>query len=363
MNTLPTFRALAVSRHLLALAVVFSSGTSSLHAQARVREERRPDVSDKALVTKEKPNPRKKLDAQGKSGGAVKQYTIEQFMATTQVGGASFSHDEKPILFHSNKTRHLQRLQHSGFGRRAEAADQLDEGKHLCRLRTSRTTRASSTPMTKAATRTPSLPARARRHRARPDAGREDEGQFPRLESRSQVVLLLDQRARPEVLRHLRDEHRRPEAGAALQGRNRLRVRRHLERQAIHRLPQERRRRPRFRHLSLQHRNEGDEEHHGAQRRCRQPAAGVRSGVEAPLLPLRRGRRVLDTSSATSLRPANARSWRRRTGTSRSPTFRATASIASWPQRRRAHEVKIYEHGDRQAGSSCRSCPMATSPA
>ena len=33
-----------------------------------------------------------------------KQYTIEQFMATTRVGGASFSPDEKKVLFHSNKT-------------------------------------------------------------------------------------------------------------------------------------------------------------------------------------------------------------------------------------------------------------------
>src|SRR5438309_12039294 len=34
----------------------------------------------------------------------VKQYTIDQFMATTRVGGASFSPDEKSILFHSNKS-------------------------------------------------------------------------------------------------------------------------------------------------------------------------------------------------------------------------------------------------------------------
>jgi dipeptidyl aminopeptidase/acylaminoacyl peptidase len=34
----------------------------------------------------------------------VKQYTIEQFMATTRLGGASFSSDEKSILFHSNKS-------------------------------------------------------------------------------------------------------------------------------------------------------------------------------------------------------------------------------------------------------------------
>lgn len=34
----------------------------------------------------------------------VKQYTIEQFMDTTRVGGSSFSSDERQILFHSNKT-------------------------------------------------------------------------------------------------------------------------------------------------------------------------------------------------------------------------------------------------------------------
>ncbi len=34
----------------------------------------------------------------------VRQYTIEQFMATTRIGGSSFSPDEKQILFHSNKT-------------------------------------------------------------------------------------------------------------------------------------------------------------------------------------------------------------------------------------------------------------------
>ena len=33
-----------------------------------------------------------------------KQYTIEQFMNTTSISGASFSADEKRILFSSNKT-------------------------------------------------------------------------------------------------------------------------------------------------------------------------------------------------------------------------------------------------------------------
>jgi dipeptidyl aminopeptidase/acylaminoacyl peptidase len=35
---------------------------------------------------------------------AARQYTIEQFMGTTRVGGSSFSADEKQVLFHSNKT-------------------------------------------------------------------------------------------------------------------------------------------------------------------------------------------------------------------------------------------------------------------
>src|SRR6266540_4875389 len=37
-------------------------------------------------------------------GRPSKQYTIEQFLATTAISGASFSADEKKILFSSNKT-------------------------------------------------------------------------------------------------------------------------------------------------------------------------------------------------------------------------------------------------------------------
>jgi dipeptidyl aminopeptidase/acylaminoacyl peptidase len=46
------------------------------------------------------------LTAQKKSDAPrqVKQYTIEQFMDTTRIGGASISSDDKSILFHSNKT-------------------------------------------------------------------------------------------------------------------------------------------------------------------------------------------------------------------------------------------------------------------
>jgi dipeptidyl aminopeptidase/acylaminoacyl peptidase len=72
---------------------------TSVHAQ-RPSPERKPDVSNKALITKQTPDPKKKAS----EPGAVKQYTIEQFMATTRLGGASFSSDEKSILFHSNKS-------------------------------------------------------------------------------------------------------------------------------------------------------------------------------------------------------------------------------------------------------------------
>jgi dipeptidyl aminopeptidase/acylaminoacyl peptidase len=81
-----------------ALAIVLALSSKS-HAQ-RPSPERKPDVSNKALITKQTPDPKKKpAEASG-----VKQYTIEQFMATTRLGGASFSSDEQSILFHSNKT-------------------------------------------------------------------------------------------------------------------------------------------------------------------------------------------------------------------------------------------------------------------
>src|SRR5512144_1809940 len=40
----------------------------------------------------------------GPPGRPSKQYTIEQFLATTSITGASFSADEQKILFSSNRT-------------------------------------------------------------------------------------------------------------------------------------------------------------------------------------------------------------------------------------------------------------------
>ncbi len=77
-------------------------GVASAHAQRSTADATPPDVSNKALITKSTPAA-KKSDKPAAAAG-LKQYTIEQFMATTKVGGSSFSRDEKSILFHSNKT-------------------------------------------------------------------------------------------------------------------------------------------------------------------------------------------------------------------------------------------------------------------
>ena len=93
-----------MQRHtvIFLVAVILGLGfIVSMRAQ-KPQEERKPDVSNKALLTKQTPEikkPSPKPDVK-----TVKQYTIEQFMDTTRIGGSSFSADEKSILFHSNKT-------------------------------------------------------------------------------------------------------------------------------------------------------------------------------------------------------------------------------------------------------------------
>ena len=56
-----------------------------------------PCVQAQQLATEKKAKPHV-------ASGRVRQYTIEQFMDTVRIGGASFSSDEKQILFHNNKT-------------------------------------------------------------------------------------------------------------------------------------------------------------------------------------------------------------------------------------------------------------------
>ncbi|HEX8078395.1 MAG TPA: hypothetical protein VF511_11315, partial [Chthoniobacterales bacterium] len=92
------------SRPVLAGALIATAGLifmSQLRAQ-KPTPDQKPDVSNKALITRQTPTAKKK--PAGPATRGVKQYTIEQFMATTRLGGASFSSDEKSILFHSNKS-------------------------------------------------------------------------------------------------------------------------------------------------------------------------------------------------------------------------------------------------------------------
>ncbi len=86
-----------LSRSLLALGLFYSLGAD---AQTPPVAEP-PDLSDKALITKPQPLA---PAASPEENRQVKQYTIEQFMDTTKIGGAAFTHDEKAILFSSNKS-------------------------------------------------------------------------------------------------------------------------------------------------------------------------------------------------------------------------------------------------------------------
>jgi hypothetical protein len=74
-------------------SAVFFIAAQFVHAQTTTTQQR-PNVTNKALITKATPAKKK----------TSRQYTIEQFMATTRVGGSAFSADEKSTLFHSNKT-------------------------------------------------------------------------------------------------------------------------------------------------------------------------------------------------------------------------------------------------------------------
>jgi dipeptidyl aminopeptidase/acylaminoacyl peptidase len=88
---------------LCVMVVITALAVPTVQAQ-KTPEERKPDVSNKALLTKETPTTKTKTAKKPGEKGAVQQYTIEQFMATTRIGGGSFSSDEKSILFHSNKS-------------------------------------------------------------------------------------------------------------------------------------------------------------------------------------------------------------------------------------------------------------------
>jgi dipeptidyl aminopeptidase/acylaminoacyl peptidase len=75
----------AIAKSVLALAILSGvlPGASADAQKVLTRKPRQPEAS---------------------ASRAPRQYSIEQFMDTVRIGGASFSSDEKQILFHSNKS-------------------------------------------------------------------------------------------------------------------------------------------------------------------------------------------------------------------------------------------------------------------
>lgn len=90
-----------IARPLLFCAVLAGLVWPNLLSAQQTAAERTPDVTTKALITKATPAAKTSAN---KNAGAVKQYSIEQFMNTTRVGGSAFTADEQSILFHSNQS-------------------------------------------------------------------------------------------------------------------------------------------------------------------------------------------------------------------------------------------------------------------
>ena len=160
-----------------------------------------------------------------------KQYTIEQFLATTSVSGPSFSPDGSKVLFTSDASGIPNAYTVPFAGRPVDAADPFD---HRIDLR----------PLVLPQGRARALHARPGRRRAqpplrarpeggdRPDPGLEAQGHVRRLVAGRLVVLRPDQRARPAVLRRLPLRGRGATSGpvvyeenGGLHGRRRLRRR------------------------------------------------------------------------------------------------------------------------------------------
>ena len=219
------------------------------------------------------------------------------------ITGASFSADEKQILFSSNETRHLQRL----HGCRWPAASrvpltQLDAPTRTYAVAFFRTTTASSSPATRAATSSTTSTCATRRRGEGPDPGREAEGDVRRLEPGRQRLLRPDQRARPALFDLYRYDAKtyartllyKDEAGYDL--------RRISRRRAMARAPQDRTPRPTATSTSrTPPRSEMKHitPHTGAGRRT--SAATFDPAVEAALLPDQRRRRVHRASARYDL--------------------------------------------------------------
>ena len=89
----------AFTHALFVVLMLNVAGPSGVQAQTAHKHQ--PKTADKPKGQAEKTP---KMHKTAASPHRVRQYTIEQFMDTVRIGGASFSSDEKEILFHNNKT-------------------------------------------------------------------------------------------------------------------------------------------------------------------------------------------------------------------------------------------------------------------
>ena len=108
-----------------------------------------------------------------------KQYTIEQFLNTTSISGASFSADESPHPVLVEQDRHLERVHHSSKRRLVDADHLVNDRFDLRRFifPDRRPHPDHARPGRQRAE--PSLRPNGGRRGARSDAGREAEGEFP----------------------------------------------------------------------------------------------------------------------------------------------------------------------------------------
>ncbi len=163
---------------------------------------------------------------------AVKRYTIEQFMDTTRTGGASFSDGREADPLPQQQDGHLQRLHRARLGRRGEAVDQLDEGEHLRRLLLARRRRFIYS-YDRGGNENSHLYVREADGTERDlTPGEKTKANFLGWAQDGKSFFFSTNERDPQVLRRLRDAARRLQARPALQGRDRLRLGRHLERQA-----------------------------------------------------------------------------------------------------------------------------------
>ena len=164
---------------------------------------------------------------------AVTRYSVADFYKNCRVlRGVVLArrHEDPGLVQHLG---HLERLRRPHRGRRAPAADAVDDQLDLRRVVLPRRRPHPLLERRGRQRAQPRLRARPRTARRRPHARQEAERELLRLGRRRQVVLRLHQRARPALLRPVRVRGRRLHADAVPPEHRRLRPRPDLARQAV----------------------------------------------------------------------------------------------------------------------------------